>query len=560
MLHPSRLIPTAIACALVLTPLAGCGPALAPSMSTVAPVQGNRVPSSSGLVIATSEGGRGVKRIALGASTAAYSLLDIVHFRDEVNSLRLALSRMDLNDPQNPIEDSLNIERTFTAAQIPAPNTPILFTGLKEDTHYRVRAYAEDVYGYPISDDNQSYVDFYIDHDDDVALQDDNTEQPLVVPVVKVGYTPGEEPSFDGRGLTPGLNIQNGAYTLFGFVYNHPITGYPGLNNPGGVAVDRYGNRYVTDTGNHCIVRIEPDGTALRLIGQPHTPGFLDGDETDALFNGPEGIIASDVDPQDLNDADDVVLWVADTGNHVIRKVVIEDGPRAVGISVSNKVGTPETLGFQNGSGVAAKLNAPRGVFLRGRTLYIADAGNHCIRTYEVNSTQVNLLAGQPDNEGSTDNAKGSLARFVTPAAVLEEDGWLYVADRDDHTIRKIAVGPGDPRHAVSTIAGWSGSPGFGDGSVPYLASMDTPSGLAIDTDHHLYVSDTNNNAIRRIDLAGDDPQLTTLCGSATGDPTNPAVQVKLGATLGRPTGMCMDANGRLYVVDSGNNLLRYIE
>lgn len=135
------------------------------------------------------------------------------------------------------------------------------------------------------------------------------------------------------------------------------------FNGPSGIALDANGNVFVADTGNNVIRRIGIDGVVTTVAGAPGSPGFADGVGAAARFNGPTSLVFDSLGN----------LYVADTGNHAVRRI-------APSYSVTTIIGTG-TAGHRNGAGLTAQLNSPGGLaFDTAGTLYIADTGNNVIR------------------------------------------------------------------------------------------------------------------------------------------------------------------------------------
>lgn len=237
-------------------------------------------------------------------------------------------------------------------------------------------------------------------------------------------------------------------------------------------------NLYVTDTDNHTIRKI--------VIAAPNAVSTLAGSAgifgssddvigVNARFEGPRGITT-----------DGVNLYVADTSNHTIRKIVIA-APNAV----STLAGTALSSGSANGVGVAAMFRFPEGITTDGIYLYVADSGNHTIRKIEIANRTVSTLAGEPLSSGST-NAIGKDARFNLPYGITTDGTNLYVAE-GGNTIRKIALVSGE----VSLLAGMVGVAGSAEG-VGTAARFSSPSSITTDG-ISLYVADTNNHTIKKI-------------------------------------------------------------
>jgi sugar lactone lactonase YvrE len=284
---------------------------------------------------------------------------------------------------------------------------------------------------------------------------------------------------------------------------------------PNGVAIDAVGNLYVADTANDRIRKITPAGEVSTLAGGER--GFVDGIGSIAKFNVPYGV-ASDAAGN---------LYVADARNHRIRKIT----PAG---EVSTLAGSEE--GFSDGVGSDAKFYGPEGITIDAAgNLYVVDTRNNSIRKIT------------PAGEVSTlTDGVGSDAEFFWPSGIaIDAAGHLYVADRYNHRIRKIT-----PAGEVSTFAG--GELGFADG-VGSDAEFFAPSGIASDAAGNLYVADRGNHCIRKITPAG---EVCTLAGGEKGF----ADGVGSDAKFRDPSGIAIDAVGHLYVADSGNRRIRKIE
>ncbi|WP_438422714.1 cadherin domain-containing protein [Aquimarina macrocephali] len=243
------------------------------------------------------------------------------------------------------------------------------------------------------------------------------------------------------------------------------------FDNPNGLAIDASGNLYVADTDNHRIRKITPAGVVSTIAGSGIS-GFVNGTGTVAQFDSPYGI--------DVRANGD--LYVADTGNHSIRYI----SPAGV---VSTYAGTG-IGGLVNGNATTAQFNEPIDVVIGLSTnLYIADASNHVIRQI-TDTGSVLTLAGS--TQGYADGV-GTVAQFSSPYGVTRDtNGNIYVADKDNHRIRKIT-----PAGVVSTYAG-SGTIGFSNGNAN-VAQFDEPVNLCIDGSGTIYVTDYQNDYIRKI-------------------------------------------------------------
>lgn len=215
---------------------------------------------------------------------------------------------------------------------------------------------------------------------------------------------------------------------------------------------------------------------------------------------------------------------------------------------VSLVAGTAGTAGSTDGTGAAARFNQPGGLaLLSSGALIAADSANGLIR----NITQagvVSTLAGSAGNRGSADGT-GSAATFSSPTGVaVDGSGNIFVADAMNSTIRKITS-----TGAVTTFAGSAGVTGHTDGSGN-LALFNLPSAVAVDSGGNVYVTDANNNTIRKITSAGVVSTLAGLFGVSGSDDGNQQL-----ALFNHPGGLKVDSAGNIYVADTGNSTIRRV-
>ena len=295
------------------------------------------------------------------------------------------------------------------------------------------------------------------------------------------------------------------------------------LSHP--TAVARYDNSlYVVDSFNHKIRKIDKAGNVTTVAGIG-VSGFQDGPGSQAMFNYPEGI-AIDIQGN---------LYVTDSLNHRIRKID-KTG------NVTTIAGTGK-FGFQDGPSPQAMFNYPEGIVIDIHgNLYITETKNHRIRKIDK-AGNVTTIAGT--GKFGFQDGPGSQAMFGAPEGIaIDIQGNLYVADSLNHRIRKI-----DRAGNVTTIAG-TGKSGFQDGPGSQ-ASFNIPGGIAIDAKGILYVADTWNNKIRKIDKAGN---VTTIAGiGLRGFRDGPGSKVK----FSHPKGIAIDDKDNLYVADPSNNRIR---
>ena len=234
-------------------------------------------------------------------------------------------------------------------------------------------------------------------------------------------------------------------------------------------------------------------------------------------------------------------LYVADSDNDAIRRVSLETR------EVTTFAGG--TNGDTDGIGTAAQFDEPRGITGDGNgNLYVADRANHTIRKIAIATGEVTTLAGDPSNQGDEDGI-GSAARFFRPRDLEIVGGDLYVTDRDNHTIRKIVIGTRD----VTTFAGSAGDEGSDDG-IGTAAQFDRPRGIWSDGTF-LYVTYDFNHTVRKIEIAT--AEVTTFAGLA--DSAADDDGIGSAARFDRPDGI--DGDGTyLYVTERDNATVRRIE
>ncbi len=238
-------------------------------------------------------------------------------------------------------------------------------------------------------------------------------------------------------------------------------------------------------------------------------------------------------------------LYIADARNHAIREVLSSGTITTV---AGNGIAG---FGGDGASATSAYLDTPTGVALDSAgNLYIADSHNHRIR--KVTAGIISTIAGNGIAAYSGDNGSALSASLNLPTAVaVDASGNLYIADTSNHRIRKIVVS------TISTVAGTGEQFFAGDGGAATLASLDTPTGVAVDTSGNIYIADRHNQRIRMVNASG---IISTIAGS--GVPTFSSAFGGDGgsgtaAALAKPRGLSVDASGNLYIADTNNQRIR---
>jgi sugar lactone lactonase YvrE len=210
--------------------------------------------------------------------------------------------------------------------------------------------------------------------------------------------------------------------------------------------------------------------------------------------------------------------------------------------------GSPNLPGGNNGTGAAAQFDSPSGLATDSSgNVYVADQVNETIRMITPGGV-VTTVAGSLLVSGSA-NGTGTAATFNGPIAVaVDSAGNIYVCDQGNSLIRKIA-----PGGVVTTLAGSVGVSGSNDGTGT-SAQFNLPSGIAVDSSGNVYVSDSDNDTIRKITSAG---VVTTIAGSA--GVSGSINGTGTGARFNAPVGITVDGSGNLFVADTANDLIREI-
>ncbi|MFX0556955.1 IPT/TIG domain-containing protein [Maribacter sp. CXY002] len=283
------------------------------------------------------------------------------------------------------------------------------------------------------------------------------------------------------------------------------------FSSPQGIEVDGSGNIYVADAGNNSIRKISSDREVSTLAGNGSI-GDVNGTGTIARFSGLSDLSFSSSDN----------LLVTDKNNFKIKRVT-------TGGVVTTYAGTGVN-GSENGPVLEATFGQITGITVNSEgTIYVVENDRHRIRKITV-SGEVSVFAGA--GQAGTDDGNGTNARFNFPygIAVDKEDN-LYITDSSVGLLRKIA-----PNGDVTTLAG--STSGFADGQGT-AAQFDFPTGIVVDKQGDIYVSDGSNNRIRKISPEGN---VTTLAGDGTTTLFN------------QPRGITIDALGDLYIADRSNH------
>ena len=319
-------------------------------------------------------------------------------------------------------------------------------------------------------------------------------------------------------------------------------TGVPGysdqqVNTPYGVVVGPDGALYFCDLDNQRIRRLDLDTGRTTTVAGNGQRGYRGdgGPATDASLNMPHEI---------RFDAGGH-LYIVERDNHVVRRV-----DRDTGI-ISTFAGTG-VAGFA-GDGGPAQLRRPHSIaFDPQGWLWICDIGNHRIRRVSLSTGTIETYAGTGEQQPTPDGAPVAGTPLNGPRAMARDpDGSLYVALREGNAIYRIDLRAETLHHVAGT-----GERGYaGDGGSARLATLAGPKGLAYAPNGTLYVADTENHVVRRVDLTTG--IITTVVGRGErGDGPEPD---PLRCRLARPHGVFVDSAGALYIGDSEAHRIRVL-
>jgi trimeric autotransporter adhesin len=310
------------------------------------------------------------------------------------------------------------------------------------------------------------------------------------------------------------------------------------INSSYGVAIDSAGNLYIADYGNSRVRKVTAAGIISTVAGNGTRGYGGDGGPAPAAqLNNPPGVAVDSAGN----------LYITDYGNHRVRKVT------AAGV-ISTVAGNG-TSGFSGDGGPAtlAKLYYPTNIAVDSAgNLYIADYGNYRVRKVTAAGV-ISTVAGTGTAGFSGDGGLATAAQARPFGVAVDSKGNLYIADYTNYRIRKVTLDG-----MISTVAG-NGSLSLdssGDGGPATAASLLIPMGVSVDSENNLFISETYNSRIRKVTADG---VIHTVAGNGmsgySGDNGSATA-----AQLNNPYNVAIDSSGNLFIADSGNYRIRKVE
>lgn len=311
------------------------------------------------------------------------------------------------------------------------------------------------------------------------------------------------------------------------------------LYYPSGGTLDKAGNYIFADAGNNRIRKINA-GVISTIAGSSSIAGYTGdgGQATLAQMYSPSAVV--------LDTAGN--MYITDTYNNCIRKV------DKTGI-ITTIAGNP-TAGYtgDGGPAVNAQLDYPVGLAIdKNNNLYIADVDNQAIRKIDTAGIITTVAGMGPTQAGYTgDGGPAIAARMNYPYGIsVDADGNLIISDTRNMVVRKV-----DTLGIITTIAGNSFAGSGGDGGPALSASLNQPYSAAYDYNGNLYIVDTWNSLIRKVNTSG---IITTIAGNNTTGGYSGDGGPAINASLNKPTALCIDSLNNIYIADGSNMRVRYI-
>lgn len=312
------------------------------------------------------------------------------------------------------------------------------------------------------------------------------------------------------------------------------------LNEPGGIARGPDGALYICDTANHRLRKLTSDGKISTVAGTGEKGWSGDGGPATA---------AKLSEPYEVRfDRAGNVFWV-ERLSHCVRKLEAKTG-------VIRTIAGTGTAGFSGDGEPATKaqLNEPHSIgFDPAGNLYICDVKNHRLRKVDMRTGLISTLAGTGEKKPTPDGVPFAGAPLSGPRALdFDQAGNLWLAPREGNAILKLDLARGTVHHVAGT-----GAKGFtGDGGSAKDATLNGPKGLSVGPNGNVYIADTENHAVRMIDVKRGTIELIAGTGTRGDGPEGDPLKCQ----LSRPHGIFVDADGSIFVGDTEARRVRVIQ
>lgn len=312
---------------------------------------------------------------------------------------------------------------------------------------------------------------------------------------------------------------------------------------PRGVAFDSSGNLFIADANNLRIRKVDTAGTITTVAGNGNFSFSGDGGAATSAGMAPDRVGVDSAGNLFIADC-----CGPDPGNNRVRKV--DHATQKISTIAGN--GSPSFLG-DAGPATQASLHAPQGVAQDSAgNLFVADAINNRIRMVDHATQTISTVAGSNSSGFSGDGGPATSAALSVPGGMaVDGAGNLFIADTQNQRIRKVDTGG-----TITTVAGDGNAAFSGDGGPATSASLNFPIGLALDGAGNLFIADSTNSRVRKVDTGG---AITTVAGNGTfgfsGD-GGPATA----ASVAGPNGVTIDTVGNLFIADTSNQRIRKVD
>jgi len=314
------------------------------------------------------------------------------------------------------------------------------------------------------------------------------------------------------------------------------------IGDPFGVELATDGSLFICEVRNHRLWKLNSK-SELSVVAGNGTKGYSGdgGPATKARLNEPYEVRFDTVGN----------IYFVEMQNHLIRKVDVKTG------QISTVAGTGEKgFGGDGGPATKAQFSTPHSIALDAQNnIYVADIANHRIRRVDAKTGVIETIAGNGERQQPVDGQTAAGKPMIGPRALFITGDTLWIALREGHSVWRLSLKTGVVNHVAGT-----GKRGYtGDGGLAKDATFDGPKGIALGPDKSIYIADTENHVIRKIDAATG--IISTIAGrgpqhkGGTGD-GGPATE----ATMDRPHGICVGPDNAVYIGDTLNHRVRVVK